>query len=98
MSKALFDYDNKIRKQRRIKLICGTDETGRGCWSGPLVAAAVILNSDVMIQGLNDSKKLNEKTRLSIEKDIKENSYCWGIAEISPDEIDKKVYRDWETA
>jgi len=90
MSKALFDYDNKIRKQRKIKLICGTDETGRGCWSGPLVAAAVILNSDVMIQGLNDSKKLNEKTRLAIEKDIKENSYCWGIAEISPDEIDKR--------
>jgi small subunit ribosomal protein S11 len=37
-----------------------------------------------------DSKKLSEKTRIAIEKDIKDNAICWGIAEISPEDIDKK--------
>jgi ribonuclease HII len=90
MSKELFDYDEKIRKQRKIKILCGVDETGRGPWAGPIVAAAVILKPDIVIQGLNDSKKLNEKTRIAIEKDIKENALSWGISEISAQEIDKK--------
>ena len=90
MSKELFDYDEKIKKQRKIKLLCGIDETGRGPWAGPIVAAAVILEPDIVIQGLNDSKKLNEKTRIAIEKDIKDNALSWGIAEISAQEIDKK--------
>ena len=76
MSKELFNYDQKIRKQYKIDMVCGVDETGRGPWSGPIVSAAVILKSDVVIQGLNDSKKLNEKTRIAIEKDIKDNAVC----------------------
>lgn len=90
MSKELFNYDQKIRKQYKIDMVCGVDETGRGPWSGPIVSAAVILKSDIIIQGLNDSKKLSEKTRIAIEKDIKDNAICWGIAEISPEDIDKK--------
>lgn len=89
MSKELYEFDNKHRKQRKIDLICGLDEVARGCWAGPIVSAAVILNPDYIIQGLNDSKKLNELTRTSLDADIKSNAISWGIAEISPDKIDK---------
>ena len=89
MSKKLFEFDNKLRKQKNIKIICGIDEVARGCWAGPIVAAAVILKDDYFIQGLNDSKKLNSKTRKSIEDDIKNNCISWGIAEIPPEKIDK---------
>lgn len=89
MSKELYAFDNKFRKQRKIDLICGIDEVARGCWAGPIVAAAVILNSDYVIQGLNDSKKLNDITRKSLDNDIKQNAITWGIAEISPEKIDK---------
>jgi ribonuclease HII len=68
MSKELFNYDQKIRKQYKIDMVCGVDETGRGPWSGPIVSAAVILKSDIIIQGLNDSKKLSEKTRAKMSK------------------------------
>ena len=43
------------------KLICGVDEAGRGPLCGPVVAAAVILKPNDMIEGVNDSKKLSEK-------------------------------------
>jgi ribonuclease HII len=46
----------------------GCDEAGRGCLSGPVVAGAVILNPDKKIAGLNDSKKLNEKDRLTFKR------------------------------
>ena len=45
------------------KLICGVDEAGRGPLCGPVVAAAVILKPDDMIEGVNDSKKVSEKKR-----------------------------------
>ena len=48
------------------KLIAGIDEAGRGPWAGPVVSAAVILNEKNIPDGLNDSKKLSEKKRLSL--------------------------------
>ena len=45
------------------KLICGVDEAGRGPLAGPVCAAAVILPDDIVIEGLNDSKKISEKKR-----------------------------------
>ena len=44
-------------------MICGTDEAGRGPIAGPVVAAAVILDPENPIDGLNDSKKLSEKAQ-----------------------------------
>jgi ribonuclease HII len=44
-------------------IVCGVDEAGRGPWAGPVVAAAVVLNAANIPEGLNDSKKLNEKKR-----------------------------------
>ena len=52
------------------KLICGVDEAGRGPLCGPVVAAAVILKPDDMIEGVNDSKKVSEKKREKLYEEI----------------------------
>ena len=53
-----------------MKIICGVDEAGRGPLAGPVVAAAVILPEEHQISGLNDSKKLTEKNRVKLYKEI----------------------------
>lgn len=65
----------------------GIDEAGRGCLAGPVVAAAVILPPDFSNTELNDSKKLNEKTRYRLEEVIKANAVAWCVAEASVEEI-----------
>ncbi|MGM0482110.1 MAG: ribonuclease HII [Pseudomonadota bacterium] len=70
-------------------MICGTDEAGRGPIAGPVVAAAVILDPDKPIMGLNDSKKLTEKKRNVLNQEIKEKALCWAIAQAEVDEIDQ---------
>ena len=54
-----FDIENSIN----YKVIAGIDEAGRGPLAGDVYAAAVILPDDVVIDGINDSKKLSEKKR-----------------------------------
>jgi len=70
-------------------LEAGCDEAGRGCLAGPVVAAAVILNPKKPIEGLNDSKKINEKSRLILQKRIHENALYYGIGIVSNIEIDE---------
>ena len=70
-------------------LVCGVDEAGRGPLAGPVVAAAVILDSDRPIAGLNDSKKLSEKKRAALAIEIREKALDWAIAEASVEEIDQ---------
>ncbi len=69
--------------------VCGVDEAGRGPLAGPVCAAAVILNPDELIEGLDDSKKLSEKKRESLFGVIQQKSLAWGIGWASPQEIDK---------
>ena len=69
--------------------IAGCDEAGRGCLSGPVYAAAVILNPSIVIQGLNDSKKLSEKKRDYLRAEIENNALAWAVAEVNNTEIDK---------
>ena len=69
--------------------VCGIDEAGRGPLCGPVVAAAVILPRDIVIEGLDDSKKLTEKKREKLFDIIKEKALSYGIAEASPAEIDE---------
>jgi ribonuclease HII len=90
MSQKLFDYDQRLRNKKQINSICGIDETGRGCWAGPLVAAAVIFNPNDFIDGVNDSKKLSDNLRKKLDKEIKSTCLGWGIAAISPSIIDEK--------
>lgn len=69
--------------------VCGCDEAGRGPLCGPVVAAAVILPRGLIIEGLNDSKKLSEKKREALYDIIKEKALAYAIAEATPREIDK---------
>lgn len=77
-------------KQRYGKSIeAGCDEAGRGCLAGPVVAAAVILPPDFESFELNDSKKLSENKRQTLEIQIKEQSLSWAIGVVDHLEIDK---------
>ena len=68
--------------------IAGADEAGRGPLVGSVVAAAVILDPNNPIEGLNDSKKLTEKKREMLFVEIKEKALAWAIAEASAAEIE----------
>ena len=70
-----------------LKLIAGIDEAGRGPWAGPVVSAVVILNEKNIPDGLNDSKKLSEKKRLSLYSSIY-NFHFVGVGISSIEEID----------
>lgn len=69
--------------------IAGVDEAGRGPLAGDVFAAAVILDPDQPILGLNDSKKLSEKKREELFDIIKEKALAWCIATASVAEIDE---------
>jgi ribonuclease HII len=70
--------------------IAGVDEVGRGSLAGPLMAAAVILDREnLMIEGLNDSKKVSIKKRECIYKKIINSCISWSVAKVSSREIDK---------
>lgn len=70
-------------------LICGVDEAGRGPLAGAVYAAAVVLNPDMPILGLADSKKLSEKKREALAILIQQHALAWAIASSSVDEIDQ---------
>ncbi|GAK85354.1 ribonuclease HII [Vibrio ponticus] len=69
--------------------IAGVDEVGRGPLVGDVVTAAVILDPNNPIEGLNDSKKLSEKKRLALLPEIKEKALAWSLGRCSPEEIDE---------
>ncbi|HCG5682533.1 TPA: ribonuclease HII [Vibrio parahaemolyticus] len=71
------------------QLIAGVDEVGRGPLVGDVVTAAVILDPNNPIEGLNDSKKLSEKKRLALLPEIKEKVLAWAVGRCSPEEIDE---------
>ena len=78
-------------EQHRLgyQYICGVDEAGRGPLAGPVFAAAVILDPQRPVEGLNDSKKLSSKKREVLFKLIQETAVAYGIASASEQEIDE---------
>ncbi|MES9936978.1 MAG: ribonuclease HII [Sedimenticola sp.] len=72
-----------------IRLIAGVDEVGRGPLAGPVVAAAVILDPDTVIEGLADSKKLTEKRRELLDEEIKRSALAWSLGRAEVHEIDE---------
>ena len=73
-----------IKKWSENYIEAGCDEVGRGCLCGPVVAAAVVLDDNFEQNLVNDSKKLNFKTRLELDDYIKNNVKDYAIAELSP--------------
>jgi ribonuclease HII len=71
------------------QFIAGVDEAGRGPLAGNVVAAAVILDQNAEIMGLDDSKKLSEATRDKLSRQIKQQALAYAIAEADVSEIDR---------
>ena len=74
---------------RGFTAVCGIDEAGRGPLAGPVCAAAVLLPEGLVIDGLNDSKKLSEKKRELLFPVIEENAPAFGIGFADEKEIDE---------
>lgn len=84
----IYQHDEAFR-ERGFKFIAGIDEAGRGPLAGPVVAAAVILPSDIKIAGLRDSKKVSEQERASLFWKILSSSLDIGVGLVEHDEIDR---------
>lgn len=82
-----YEFDEVFR-ERGALCLCGVDEAGRGPLAGPVYAAAVILKPDVVIDGVNDSKKLSEKRREALFDEICEKAEAFGIACATVEEIE----------
>lgn len=89
MSEALKQTIEEELRAAGYHAVCGVDEAGRGPLCGPVVAAAVILPPDAVIDGLNDSKKLSPKKRDELFEIVKETALAFCIAEASVEEIDR---------
>ena len=87
LHKELFEHDSELRKSYPV--ICGVDEAGRGPLAGDVYAAAVVLEDGVLIDYLNDSKKLSEKRREELFDVIVEKASAYCIATASVGEIDR---------
>ncbi len=80
--------EETARRQGALR-IAGLDEVGRGPLFGPVVAAAVILPRGCALAGLDDSKKLTEKKRAELDREIRANAVAWAIAAIDAETIDR---------
>ena len=85
---AMYEYE-KDCFAKGFKMVGGIDEAGRGPLAGPVVAACCILDPDVKILGLDDSKKLSEKKREELFIEIKEKAKAYAICSSTPEEIDE---------
>ena len=83
----MYSYDNEYIKGGSI-LMAGVDEVGRGPLAGPVVAAAIVLNQDKKIDGLNDSKKLSEKKREELYSIIIKNCISYGMGVVHESSVD----------
>ncbi|HEY4554205.1 MAG TPA: ribonuclease HII [Bacillaceae bacterium] len=89
--KARFEEMSHYEKQARdagFRNIAGVDEAGRGPLAGPVVSAAVILPEGLYLEGLDDSKKLTEKKRVALYRQIKEAAIAVGVGIVSEKDID----------
>lgn len=83
-----YDYEARAKK-KGYHYICGIDEAGRGPLAGPVFAAAVILPQELIIEGLNDSKKISEKKREVLFEVIQKEAIAYSIAFATEEEIDQ---------
>lgn len=84
----LSEYEKGLYEKGH-KYIAGIDEAGRGPLAGPVVAAAVILPKDCLIEGVNDSKKISEKKREKLYDEITEKAVAWGVGIVDNNVIDE---------
>lgn len=83
-----WEYEISFRTNGE-QIVCGCDEAGRGPLAGPVVAAAVILPDGLVIEGLDDSKKLTDKKREALYETIRESCIDCAVGYASVYEIEK---------
>ena len=83
------DYTFAADDAKQYGIVCGTDEAGRGPLAGPVVAAAVVLPEGLVIEGLDDSKKLTEKKREELFEQITSQALAYGIGFAEVEEIEE---------
>lgn len=84
---SLLAFDAECSREGALRL-AGVDEAGRGCWAGPVVAAAVILPPGWAPDGLDDSKKLNAERREVLLGEIRCGAVAWAACAVGPRAID----------
>lgn len=84
----LYEFEHEKYAEGRA-LICGVDEAGRGPLAGPVYAAAVVLDPEDEIDGLNDSKKLSAAKREKLYGEITRRALFWAVASRDNEEIDR---------
>lgn len=94
--KKVWNAEEKLKIERELlskgyRYIVGVDEVGRGPLAGPVVCAAVVmpLDEELLIEGVDDSKKLSEKKRETLSKLIRERAIAYTIVEVSEKIIDE---------
>lgn len=87
-SHPLARHDHEFTGGGRQRL-AGVDEAGRGCWAGPVVAAAVVLPTGWCPEGLDDSKRLTPRRREKLYEEIRANALQVGACAVSASEIDQ---------
>lgn len=88
MTEELYAFDQAVRAEHGT--FCGVDEAGRGPLCGPVCCAAVILDPENPIEGVNDSKKLSEKKRELLYEEITRKALAWQVVMVGPEVIDEK--------
>ncbi len=84
----MLEIENSIWQLGLNNIAC-IDEVGRGCLAGDVVACAIVMPKDLIIDGVKDSKKLSEKKREALYDIILSNSIAWGIGRVNSDTIDE---------
>ncbi len=84
----LLEYERRFWGRGRS--VAGVDEAGRGPLAGPVVAAAVILPPDTLVEGADDSKQLSREVREQLFDDIRRAALCVGVGAASVREIDRR--------
>ena len=79
----------RAARARGFQYVAGVDEVGRGALFGPVYAAAVVLNPDRPIRGLQDSKELDAERREVLAERIRERAVCWALGAADAYEIDR---------
>src|SRR5258706_1706389 len=86
--RAMRTMENALRRFGFLR-IAGVDEVGRGCLAGPVVAAAVVLQPQVLIPGIDDSKLLGPEERERAAERIRSAALAWAVVAVPPDVIDR---------
>lgn len=84
----MLEYETKLWEEG-YQAIAGVDEVGRGCLFGDVIAAAVILPPGLVLEGVDDSKKLSEKKREKLYEVILEHSEAWAVGRVDAATIDR---------